>query len=168
MGLLQPETGLLIWMIIAFGVVFIVVAKFGFPVILRAIESRKKFIDSSLDAAHAAEKQVAETGEKVRQLLAEAEQQRAQMLKEVAETREQLLQAARKAADVEGERLMTEARNRAEAERQAILRDARQQVALLAIAVSEKMLRAQLPDSAAQSLLDGRLIDELQNQTNKK
>lgn len=168
MGILQPETGLLIWMVIAFGVVFIVVARYGFPVILRAIESRKKFIDESLDAAHAAERQVAEADDRKRQILAEAEQQRSQMLREVAQTREQLLQQARKAADAEGERLMTEARNRAEAERQAILQDARQQVALLAIAVSEKLLRAQLPDKAAQALLDGRLMDEIQERQNKE
>ena len=86
----------------------------------------------------------------------------------VEETRKQLLEAAHKAADTESERLMAEARSRAEAERQEILRDARQQVALLAIAVSEKMLRSQLPDSAAQALLDGRLIDEMQEQQQNK
>lgn len=168
MGLLKPETGLLIWMIIAFGVVFIVVARYGFPVILRAIESRKKFIDSSLEAAHVAEKQVAEAGTKIEQMIADAERQRAQMLRDVEETRKQLLEAAHKAADIESERLMAEARSRAEAERQEILRDARQQVALLAIAVSEKMLRSQLSDSAAQALLDGRLIDEMQEQQQNK
>ena len=54
MGLLQPEAGLLFWMTLAFAVVFILLAKFGFPVILRSIDSRKEFIDSSLDAARAA------------------------------------------------------------------------------------------------------------------
>ncbi len=159
---MQPESGLIIWMVLAFAVVFIVVAKYGFPVILHAIESRKKFIDDSLEAARAAEQQVAHADDKKRQILADAERQRTQMLREVAQTRDQLLQAARKAADDEGERLMKEARNRAEAERQAILQDARQQVALLAIAISEKLLRSQLPDSSVQDLLDGKLMDEIQ------
>ena len=59
MGLLQPEAGLLFWMTLAFAVVFILLAKFGFPVILRSIDSRKEFIDSSLDAAREAERKLA-------------------------------------------------------------------------------------------------------------
>ena len=51
MGLLQPETGLLFWMVLAFGIVFFLVAKFGFPVIIKAIDSRKEYVDSSLSAA---------------------------------------------------------------------------------------------------------------------
>ena len=41
MGLLQPEAGVLFWMTLAFAVVFIVLARYGFPVIVRAIEERK-------------------------------------------------------------------------------------------------------------------------------
>lgn len=41
MGLLQPETGLLFWMCLAFGIVLIVLCKWGFPVIIRSIEERK-------------------------------------------------------------------------------------------------------------------------------
>ena len=33
MGLLTPEPGLIFWMIIIFGVVFFLLAKYGFPVI---------------------------------------------------------------------------------------------------------------------------------------
>ena len=32
MGLLLPESGLLFWMLLSFGVVFAVLAKYGFPV----------------------------------------------------------------------------------------------------------------------------------------
>ena len=51
MGLLQPETGLLFWMTLAFGVVFVILAKYGFPVILKSIEERKDFISTSLAEA---------------------------------------------------------------------------------------------------------------------
>ena len=42
MGLLQPESGLLFWMVISFGVVFVLLAKFGFPVITRMVEELKR------------------------------------------------------------------------------------------------------------------------------
>jgi F-type H+-transporting ATPase subunit b len=40
MSLLIPDSGLLFWMIIAFGVVFFVLAKFGWPVITKMIDDR--------------------------------------------------------------------------------------------------------------------------------
>ena len=44
-SILSPDLGLLFWMLIAFLVVFGLLAKFGFPVITSMVEERKKFID---------------------------------------------------------------------------------------------------------------------------
>lgn len=161
MGLLQPESGLLFWMTLAFVVVFAVLAKFGFPVILRAIDERKAYIDTSLGSAREAERRLAEIETECRKLVAEAEAQRGEMLRAVAATREELLAEARRKAEAEGARLLAEARAAAETERQELLRDARRQVALLAVAVTEKMLRRKLTDEAAQSALAERMLDEL-------
>ena len=51
MSFLLPEAGLLFWMLIAFGVVFFILYKYGFPVITSMIDERKKFIDEALDNA---------------------------------------------------------------------------------------------------------------------
>ena len=51
MGLLQPEPGLLIWMTIAFLIVFGLLARFGFPAIQKTLDERKKYIASSLEEA---------------------------------------------------------------------------------------------------------------------
>ena len=40
MGLLTPEPGLIFWMIIIFGVVFFLLAKYGFPVIIKMVDDR--------------------------------------------------------------------------------------------------------------------------------
>ena len=46
MSLLLPDSGLLFWMLLSFGVVFVVLAKYGFPVITKMVEGRKTYIDS--------------------------------------------------------------------------------------------------------------------------
>ena len=51
MGLLQPETGLLFWLVISFWVVFVFLANFGFPVITRMVEVRRVYVEKSLVAA---------------------------------------------------------------------------------------------------------------------
>lgn len=157
MGLLQPEAGLLFWMTLAFAVVFILLAKFGFPVILRSIDSRKEFIDSSLDAAREAERKLAS-------LRAEGDA----ILEKAARERTELLREARRKADEEGERIVAAARAKAEAEREAILQDARHQVALLSIAVTEKMLRAKLDDEQAQTRLAEAMLDEMERRKTQK
>ena len=49
MSLLLPDSGLLFWMFVAFGIVFVILAKYGFPIIIRMVEDRKVYIDQSLE-----------------------------------------------------------------------------------------------------------------------
>ena len=54
MSLLLPDSGLLFWMVLSFGIVFAVLAKYGFPVIIKMVEGRKTYIDQSLEVARVA------------------------------------------------------------------------------------------------------------------
>lgn len=168
MGLLQPEAGVLFWMTLAFAVVFIVLARYGFPVIVRAIEERKAYIDRSLEEAHAAERKLRELDAEGQAVRAAAERERGRILREAAETRDALLAEARRRADEEGARIVAAAREKAEGEREAILQDARHQVALLSIAITEKMLRERLDDEASQTRLAEKMLDEMESRSERK
>lgn len=168
MGLLQPEAGVLFWMTLAFAVVFIVLARYGFPVIVRAIEERKAYIDRSLEEARAAERKLRELDAEGQAVRAAAECERGRILREAAETRDALLAEARRRADEEGARIVAAAREKAEGEREAILQDARHQVALLSIAITEKMLRERLDDEALQTRLAEKMLDEMESRSERK
>ena len=168
MGLLQPEAGVLFWMTLAFAVVFIVLARYGFPVIVRAIEERKAYIDRSLEDARAAERKLRELDAEGQAVRAAAERERGRILREAAETRDALLAEARRKADEEGARIVAAAREKAEGEREAILQDARHQVALLSIAITEKMLRERLDDEASQTRLAEKMLDEMESRSERK
>ncbi len=168
MRLLQPETGLLFWMTLAFGVVFVLLSKYGFPVILKSIEERKNYISTSLTEAHEARQQVAQVESTCQALRAEAETQRTNILQEANVQREQLLAHAREEAAQERERLVSEARRQADTERQAILRDAHGQVAMMAIALTERLLRSNLQDKDAQTALAEQLLREIQTEETNK
>ena len=168
MGLLQPEAGVLFWMTLAFAVVFIVLARYGFPVIVRAIEERKAYIDRSLEEARAAERKLRELDAEGQAVRAAAERERGRILREAAETLDALLAEARRKADEEGARIVAAAREKAEGEREAILQDARHQVALLSIAITEKMLRERLDDEASQTRLAEKMLDEMESRSERK
>ena len=158
---MQPEPGLLIWMTIAFLVVFILLAKFGFPAMLKALDERKEYIDSSLKAAEKAQQKLSGLQSEMDGIRAETERQKADILRSAAETREKILSEARARAEEQGERIIAAAKATAETEREAALRDARHQVTLRSIAISEKLLRSRLDDEQSQTSLAEKLLEEL-------
>ena len=48
MDMLNPEVGTLIWMLIAAGIVFFILSKWGFPIITDMVDKRNEYIDKSL------------------------------------------------------------------------------------------------------------------------
>ena len=84
MGLLTPDPGLLFWMIVTFGVVFFILAKYGFPVILKMVEDRKAYIDNSLKAAREANEQLANVKVEGEKILAQAREEQHRILSEAA------------------------------------------------------------------------------------
>ena len=75
MSLLIPDSGLLFWMLLSFGIVFLVLAKYGFPVITNMVEGRKQYIDQSLAVAREANAQLSRLKEEGEALIASANQE---------------------------------------------------------------------------------------------
>ena len=160
-SILTPDLGLLFWMLLAFLVVFFVVAKFGFPAIIDMVENRKRYIDESLQKAHEASARLANIQKEGECMLQEARQKQAQLLKEAAETRDAIVSQAQEKAREEGARLLSEAKAEIESQKQAAISDIRAQVAELSVKVAEKILRKELSSEAKQMETIDRLLDEI-------
>lgn len=158
---LTPDTGLLFWMLFAFLIVFIVLAKYGFPIIVNMVEERKKFIDESLKGAHEANEKLANIKIESEAILNEAREQQARILKEAMATRDSIVKEAKDKAQVEGNRLLEEAKIQIRVEKENAMRDIRAQVAELSVQVAEKVLRIELADANKQKDLLDRLLDEV-------
>ena len=160
-AILTPDLGLLFWMLLAFGVVFFVLAKYGFPAIINMVDERKKYIDESLQKAHEASERLENIRQEGESILQEARDRQAQILKEAAETRDAIVEQAREKAREEGARLLDDARLAINQERQAAMADIRKQVAELSVEVAEKVLRKNLSSDQAQMDLIDRMLDEV-------
>lgn len=112
MGLLTPDPGLLFWMVVVFGIVFFLLAKFGFPVIIKMVDDRKAYIDNSLKAAREANAQLANVKAEGEKILAQAREEQAKILKSATETRDRIIREAQEKARLEGDRLMDEMKSR--------------------------------------------------------
>ena len=148
-------------MLVAFLVVFILLAKFGFPVITQMVEERKNFIDENLRKAHEAQERLANIEKEGESILQEAREKQAQILKEAADTRDAIVEKAQDKARQEGARLLEDARVAIEQEKKAAIADIRKQVATLSVEIAEKVLRQNLKDDKAQMDLIDRMLDEV-------
>ena len=161
MNLMLPDSGLLFWMTIIFVIVFLVLAKFGFPVITDMVEKRTRRIEDALAAARKAEEAIAHLSEEQERIVAQTKAQQAKMLQEAAAERDKMIAAAQVQAAAEAQKLIEDARSRINEEKEAALKEARQELAIISLAISEKVVRNKLSDDKAQRDLVDRLVDEL-------
>ena len=160
MNLMLPDSGLLFWMTIIFALVFIILARFGFPVITGMVEKRTRRIDDALSAARKAEEAIAHLSQEQERIISETKAQQAAILQEAAAERERIIASARNQAREEAGRIVEEARQRINEEKEAALKDARKELARISLAVAEKVVRKELSDDKAQKELVDRLVDE--------
>ncbi len=161
MSLLVPDSGLLFWMLIAFGTVFFVLAKFGFPMITKMLNERKGYIDESLEKAREATERLAKVESEIAQMKKEAHAEQSRVLAQAQEMRAQMIEKSKADAAVEGQKIIEAARKEIAAEKESAIRDIRRQVALLSVRISEKVLRKDLEDSKEQMALIDRMLDEI-------
>ena len=160
MSLITPDFGLLFWMVVIFGLVFFLLAKFGFPVITQAVQKRSDHIADSLKAADEAEARLAGMAEEHTRMLEESRLEQSRILKEASEARANIIAQAREEAQQEAAKLLEHAKVEIAAERESAIRDIRRQVAMISVDVAEKIVRKDLGDGADQLSLIDRMVDE--------
>lgn len=160
MSFLLPDAGLLFWMLVVFGIVFFILAKFGFPAIVGMVDERKRLIDESVRNAQEANERLKAVNAESEALINAAREEQAKILREATAMRNDLVNEARKKAEAESEKIIAEARNIIRMEKEDAVRDVRRQVATLSVEIAEKILRRELSDKESQNAVIEKLIDE--------
>ena len=163
MNLMLPDSGLLFWMTIIFAIVFFVLAKFGFPIITGMVEKRGKRISDSLEAARTAEQALAHLQTEQERIISETRAQQNKLMQEAAAERDRMIAQAQDKAREEAQKIMDEARVRIQEEKEAAIREVRKEVAVISLAIAEKVVRKDLSTDASQKALADRLLDEMQS-----
>jgi len=128
-------------MVLSFGIVFFILAKYGFPVILKSVEQRKEYITNSVEAAKEANSRLAEIKQEGEALLAEVRKQQKEILNEALADKDQILNEAREKAGVETQRILDQAMMQIQLEKRKAIREVRTELASLSVSVAEKVIR---------------------------
>ncbi|MDG2455333.1 MAG: F0F1 ATP synthase subunit B [Bacteroidia bacterium] len=163
MELLTPSLGLLFWMSLAFIIVLVLLKKFAWSGILKALKDREDFIELSLKSAEDAKAQMSELKADNEKLLAEARLEREQILKEAKEMKDNILVEAKLTASEEGNRLIAAARSEIEKEKNQALSDIKKQVGEISLEIAERVIRKELSDKGAQEALVAEHLSKAQS-----
>ncbi len=150
MELVKPGIGLIFWMTITFSIVLFILSKFAWKPILNAIREREDSINSALNAAEEARKQMDALKSDNEKLLNQARAERDQMLKEANEIKESIIAQAKKSADEEGRKIIAKASEAIESAKLNAMNQLKTEVAILSVDLAEKVLRKKMEDRAQQ------------------
>ena len=160
MNLMLPDSGLIFWMTIIFAIVFFILAKFGFPVITGMVEKRAKRIDDAISAARKAEDAIAHLNQEKERIISETRAEQNLLKTEAVQERDRMIAEAQNQARIEAQKIIEDARQKIWEERDAALRDVRREVALLSLAIAEKIVRENLSSDEKQKALADRMASE--------
>jgi F-type H+-transporting ATPase subunit b len=124
------------------------------PPILRALDARKAKIAEGLAAAERGKYEKHLAQERATELLHEAKQKAAEIVSQAQKRAGEIVEEAKGDARTEGERIKTAARAEIEQEANRVREALREQVAVLAVAGAEKILRREIDAAAHRDVLD--------------
>ena len=150
MELLLPKLGLIFWTLLAFGIVFYILAKYAWKPILKSLNEREKNISDAILSTEIVKKEMAELKNENEILLAKAREERAIMMREAKETRDKIISEAKEQARAETNKIIAGAQDAINQQKMAALIDLKNQIGNLVIEVSEKVLRRELNNKEEQ------------------
>jgi len=161
MDLLLPGIGLLVWTLLAFLIVFFILKKFAWGIIIKSLSEREQGITDALDTAKKVKAEMAQLKNENEALMAQAREERAQLIKEAKETKDKMINEAKEQAKFEAAKIVTDAQAAIQAQKMAALTDVKNQIGNMVIEISEKVIRKQLDNKAEQEKYIQQMAGEL-------
>jgi F-type H+-transporting ATPase subunit b len=160
MDLLTPGTGLIIWQLFVFVLLFILLSKLAWKPILSSLKERETSIQNALDTAEKARAEMAKLTADNENLLKQAREERDKILREAREASNRLKDEATAEAKRTSDKIVDDARAAINIEKQAALKEVRVQVAMFSLQVAEKLMKKNLAsDKEQKDLIEGYIKD---------
>lgn len=162
MELFTPDFGLVFWMFVAFILLFLVLAKWGWPVIIKMMDKRAATIDQGVEDAKQAKEQLDNAREEAKKFVVEAQTRQAEMLRDAARMKSEIIEQAKNEAADAARKEMEAAKAAIEQSRKEAELQFRNEVGKFSIDIAEKMVRSRMKSDKAQTELVNKLLDEIE------
>ena len=161
---LIPNLTELITGLIAFFIVFGLLAKLLLPRIQKTLEERTDAIEGGLKRAEDAQAEAARVLEQYRAQLADARREASRIREEAKEQGAQIIAEMRQQGQAEYARLTAAAQAQTESDRQQALTSLRTEIGSLSVELASKVVGESLEDEARQRRTVDRFLEQLEEQ----
>jgi len=161
---LVPNLTELITGLIAFAIVFGILAKLLLPRIQKTLEERTDAIEGGLNRAQEAQAEANRVLEQYRAQLADARREASRIREEAREQGAQIIAEMREQGQAEYARLTAAAQTQTESDRQQALTSLRAEIGSLSVELASKVVGESLEDEARQRRTVDRFLDQLEEQ----
>jgi F-type H+-transporting ATPase subunit b len=156
-----PHTDELVWGSIAFFIIFVALAKFGFPKFRATLQARTERIRAQLEAAERTKAEAEAVAEQYRAQLADARNEANRVIEESKKTAEALRKDLIAKAEAEASEIVNRARAEVGAERDRALAELRSTIGDLSLKLAERVIGRELSNEAAQRAFIDQTLAEL-------
>ena len=153
-GILIPNLSEFIPALIAFLVIWVVLAKFAWPMIVGMLDKRQETIKNNLDEAEAAKIEAQRSLEEYKKQLADARREAAGIVDEARRAGEQVKADITAHAQAQADEMIAKAKKSIEKEKLAAIADLQSSVADLSVAVAGRFIGEGLSDADQRKLIE--------------
>ncbi|HEX6225648.1 MAG TPA: F0F1 ATP synthase subunit B [Chryseolinea sp.] len=161
MELLTPGTGLIIWQLIVFLLLFFLLAKLAWKPIINSLKDRERSIQEALDTAEKARLEMSRLKADNENLLKLAREEREKILRDARDASIRMKDEAQVDAKKAADRIIEDARAAINSEKANALKEVKALVANLSLEIAGKILQKNLMDDKAQKNLTQEYIKDL-------
>jgi len=161
MGLITPDYGLLIWMLISFSLVLIVLKKFAWKPILQALRSREESIAKSLKLAEEAREEIKRLQTYNEELAEKAREERELALQDARKLRDKIVDEAKVQAELEAQKIFNKTKEQINKEKENAQKELSIVVSKLALELSERILKKEFVDKQKQLQYFDQVLKEI-------
>lgn len=159
-SIITPDLGLFFWTMVIFVLLWLILGRFAFKPIAKALKDRADSIRDSLRQADRAREEMAALQSDHERLLQEAAEERSRIIREARQTATALVTDARDKAKDEADRIVASASERIENQKMAAIIDVKNELGKMTLDIAEKVLRRELHDEKEQRAYVERMLDE--------
>lgn len=149
-------------MFVAFILLFLVLAKWGWPVIIKMMDKRASTIDEGGENARQAKEQLDNARAEADRYMKEVMAKQQEMLRDAQKMKTEIIEQARNEAAKVAQGEMDAAKVSIEQARKQAESQIRDEVSRFSIEIAEKMMRSQLKDTKAQTELVNKMLDDIE------
>jgi F-type H+-transporting ATPase subunit b len=153
-GILIPSLNEFIPALLAFVVIWIVLAKFAWPMVIGMLDKREETIKSNLDEAEAAKIEAQRSLEEYKKQLADARREAAGIVEEARRAGEQVKADITAQAQTQADEMIAKAKKSIEKEKLAAIADLQSSVADLSVSVAGRLIGEDLSDADQRKLIE--------------